>query len=70
MGWNDIENGLPEEDGIYLISDGKRVSVCNYIAGKGFGVTVTVKDKQYFAETTNVNAWQPLPEPYKKVRCD
>ena len=56
--WIPVSERLPEYSGLYLISVDDLVTVANftgtYFMHRGGGIRV------------KVNAWQPLPEPYKK----
>ena len=59
----DWTKGVPEENGKYLVTDGKNVSIMLYEAGEGFGSRVHFKGGNYFAKRNNIIAWMNLPEP-------
>jgi hypothetical protein len=49
--WIPVSEGLPKDDGLYLVYTEEQPFVCSF------------EDGEFFIE--EVLAWMPLPEPYK-----
>jgi len=56
-GWTPIKNGVPTEEGMYIVTfdDGFVISAEWYEG-----------DWQLWADSGEVIAWMPIPEPYKE----
>ena len=63
--WNE---GYPEKDGKYIVTDGKNVSIMLYEAGEGFGNRVHFKGGNYFASNSNIRWWMNLPKTPVEIR--
>lgn len=57
--WIPVSERLPEEAGNYLVTRSGYTWVANWFNDTWWGV-----EKKY--RWTNIDAWQPLPEPYKE----
>jgi hypothetical protein len=54
MEWISVKDGLPKTCGIYLITDGNTVTICEFKDGFAFLCMPYIEKVAY---------WMPLPEP-------
>lgn len=54
--WIPVTERLPEKSGLYLVSTGDLVTTLSF-CGHSF--------RTHFADEYGVDAWRPMPEPYK-----
>ena len=58
-GWIPVTEKLPEESGNYLVTSKGSTWVANWFNGAWWGIEKKCR-------CTDVEAWRPLPEPYKE----
>lgn len=68
-GWISVDDQLPEESGYYLTTHEDRMVVYHYSKRhKAFNSYDQFSDRDNLVTCLSVDAWQPLPEPYRPER--
>jgi hypothetical protein len=61
MTWRNVKDGLPDKDGLALVSDGQHVTLADWTRTDGW---LTSREDGVFGITNStITHWMPLPEP-------
>ena len=70
-GWIPVDERLPEESGYYLTTHEDCMAVYHYSKRhKAFNSYDQFSDRDNLVTCLSVDAWQPLPKPYRPERSD